>query len=84
METRKGKVTELHEKHDGWYFEVEVLASGWAIKDAQIVLPGKESTIDLLFSGVGNAEYEESHLLSQWVKEKPPFKVGGDVTVRFT
>jgi hypothetical protein len=84
METRKGKVTKLYEEHDGWRFEVEVLAPAWKINQAEIGLPGEENIIDSLFPGQGDAEYDETHSPSWWVKEKPPFEIGDEVLVRFT
>jgi len=84
METRKGKVTKLYEEHDGWRFEIEVLAPAWKINQAAVVLPGQENDIDLLFATKGDAEYEETHSPSWWVKEKPPFAIGDEVSVRFS
>jgi hypothetical protein len=59
METRKGKVTKLYEEHDGWRFEIEVLTPAWEFKQAEIVLPGEEIDLDLLFSEQGDPQYEE-------------------------
>lgn len=83
METRKGKMTECYEENDGWRYEIDVLVPAWA-KQATIVLPGQERVVDLLFAGQGDASNEESHSLSEWVKEKPPFALGEEVPVRFT
>jgi len=84
METRKGKVTELHEEHDGWRFEVEVLTPAWKVNHAEIILPGEEIDLDLLFLEKGDPQKEESYSLPGSMKEEPPFAVGDEVTVRFT
>jgi hypothetical protein len=85
METRKGKVTKLYEEHDGWRYEIEVLAPAWDFKQATIVLPGEELDLDRLFAKRGDSQYEELiSLSSAWMKEKPPFAIGDEVTVRFT
>jgi hypothetical protein len=81
METRKGKMIECYEEHDGWRYKIDVLVPAWA-KHATIILPGQESSFDFLAKG--DPKYEEFHSLSGWVKEKPPFALGDEVPVRFT
>jgi hypothetical protein len=84
METRKGKVTDLYQEDDGWRLEIEVLAPAWNYNEAAIVLPGEETDTDPLFAEKGDAEYDETHSPSWWTKERPPFEIGDEVTVRFT
>jgi hypothetical protein len=85
METRKGEVIELYEEHDGWQFTIEVLVPASNYSQVTIVLPGQEIDLDRLFSEKGDPQYEETQELpTQWVKEKPPFAIGDEVSVRFT
>jgi hypothetical protein len=84
METRKGKVTALNQENGDWAFEISVLTPAWKFSHAEIVLPGEEIDLDLLFQQEGDPEHEETHVLSGLVQTKPSFVVGDEVKVRFT